>query len=307
MDNLTGPATHLATTGVWFASLHLLGITGVAFAVISFLIKGAFFVNLGYLAYKLAGFVGRLIERRMRQKHEDLNQSLFNLLRQTMQLLALLFCLLLGAQNMGMDVASLIAGLGIGGLAFALAAKDTIANLFGSVMIMLDRPFRVGDWIVAKGVEGTVEEIGFRSTRIRSAYNSLVSIPNSELVISNVDNLGMRSHRRVRETFALVYATPPGQVAAFCDGVRAILLARPTVKADAVTVALTNLGTSALEVLVNYHLAVTTWDAELAERQAVLLAVLGLAESMNVAFAFPTQTLILTQPVAGPSPCPTAR
>jgi MscS family membrane protein len=298
VDSLTGPATHLATTGVWFASLHLIGITGVAYAVIAFLIKGAFFVNLGYLAYKLAGFVGMLIERRMRERHEDINQSLFNLLRQTMQLLALLFCLLLGAQNMGMDVASLIAGLGIGGLAFALAAKDTLANLFGSVMIMLDRPFRVGDYIVAKGVEGTVEEIGFRSTRIRSAYNSLVSIPNSELVISNVDNLGMRSHRRVRETYGLVYGTPPERVTAFCEGVRAILLARPAVKQDAVTVAFTNLGTSALEVLVNYHLSAPSWDAELAERQAVLLAVIRLADSLQVAFAFPTQTLIIENPPA---------
>lgn len=296
VDAMTGPVTHLATTGVWFASLHLLGITGVAYSVIAFLIKGAFFVNIGYLSYKIAGFFGVIAERRMRERHADLNQSLFKLLRQTLQLLALLFCLLLGAQNMGMDVASLIAGLGIGGLAFALAAKDTLANLFGSVMIMLDRPFRVGDYIVAIGVEGTVEEVGFRSTRIRSAHNSLVSIPNSELVIANVDNLGMRSHRRVRETFGLVYGTPPERVTAFCEGVRAILHAKPTVKQDAVTVAFTNLGTSALEILVHYHLSVPNWNAELAERQEVLLAVLRLADSLHLEFAFPTQTLILTRP-----------
>lgn len=291
VEALTGPVTHLATTGVWFASLHLLGITGAAYTVIAFLIKGAFFVNLGYLAYQIAGFLGHLLEHRMRASGKDVNQSLFKLLRQTMQLLAMLFCLLLGAQNMGMDVASLIAGLGIGGLAFALAAKDTLANLFGSIMIMLDRPFRVGDYIVAKGAEGTVEEVGFRCTRIRTAANSLTSMPNSELVMANIDNLGMRTHRRVRETLSLTYDTPPERITAFCDGVRAILVANPAVKQDAIVVAFSTMAASSLDVLVNYHLASPTWDHELAQRQANLLEILRLAERLQVAFAFPTQTL----------------
>lgn len=307
VDALTGPMTHLATTGVWFASLHLIGISGAAYTVIAFLIKGAFFVNLGYLGWKLAGFVGHQIEAHMRQHQQDVNQSLFKLLRQTMQLLALLFCLLLGAQNMGMDVASLIAGLGIGGLAFALAAKDTLANLFGSVMIMIDRPFRVGDYIIVKGVEGSVEEVGFRSTRIRSPNNSLVSIPNSELVVSNIDNMGMRTHRRVREVFGLVYATPPERVEAFCAGVRGILAARPAVKQDAVMVAFSTMAASSLDILVNYHLAVPTWDAEMAERQAILLEVMRLAEALGVGFAFPTQTLHIDSAPGVPAARPEAR
>ena len=76
---------------------------------------------------------------------------------------------------------SLLAGLGLGGLAFALAAKDTAANLFGSIMLILDRPFKIGDAVKAGNVDGTVEEIGFRSTRIRTFYNSLISVPNQGL------------------------------------------------------------------------------------------------------------------------------
>jgi MscS family membrane protein len=303
VEALTGPVTHLGTTGVWFASLHLLGITGTAYTVIAFLIKGAFFVNLAYLAYKLAGFLGNQIEHRVRAKHSDINQGLLRLLSQTMKVLALLFCLLLGAQNMGMDVASLIAGLGIGGLAFALAAKDTLANLFGSIMIMFDRPFRVGDYIIAKGVEGTVEEIGFRSTRIRTVNNSLASVPNSELVLANIDNLGLRPYRRVRETYGLTYGTPNERIDAFCEGVRAILRSTPEVKQDAINVWFNALNASSLDVLVNYHLIVTDWTAELSARHNVLLRVLALADKLGVSFAYPTQTLhIGTLPGAKPTP-----
>ncbi len=291
VDALIGPVTHLGTTGVWFASLHLIGVGGTAYTVIAFLIKGAFFVNLAYLAYKLAGFIGNQLEHRVRQKHQDINQGLLRLLKQTLQILALVFCLLLGAQNMGMDVASLIAGLGIGGLAFALAAKDTLANLLGSVMLMLDRPFRVGDWIKVKGEEGTVEEIGFRCTRIRTFYNSVVSIPNSELVLNNIDNMGMREWRRVRETYAIVYGTPTARIEEFCNGVRAILQACPAVKQDGISVYFNALGASSLDVLVNYHLKAATWNEELEVHQGLLLAVLRLGERIPVEFAFPTQTL----------------
>ncbi len=291
VDAMIGPVTHLGTTGVWFASLHLLGISGSAYTVIAFLIKGAFFINLAYLAYKLADFIGNQMERRVQERHKDINQGLLALLKQTLKILALVFCLLLGAQNMGMDVASLIAGLGIGGLAFALAAKDTLANLFGSMMIMLDRPFRIGDYIIAKGVEGTVEEIGFRCTRIRTLTNSLTSVPNSELVISNIDNLGMREYRRVREVFGLVYSTPPERIDAFCEGVHAILTAHVQVKQDAIVANFSALAGSALEITVNYHLRTDTWNEEMALRHAVLNEVLRLAARLEVAFAYPTQTL----------------
>jgi MscS family membrane protein len=300
IDALIGPITHLGTTGVWFASLHLLGITGSAYTVIAFLIKGAFFINLAYLAYKLADFVGNMMERRVQQRHQDINQGLLRLVKQTMKILALVFCLLLGAQNMGMDVASLIAGLGIGGLAFALAAKDTLANLFGSVMIMLDRPFRVGDFINAKGVEGTVEEIGFRSTRIRTAANSLASVPNSELVLANIDNIGMREYRRVRETWGVAYGTPTAKVEEFCAAVREMLRSHEAVKTDAVEVWLNALSASSLDILVCYHLKVATWTAELEQRQAILLSVVQIAERLHVSFAFPTQTVHLASMPAKP-------
>src|SRR5690606_33156269 len=103
-------------------------------------------------------------------------------------------------QNLNVNVASLLAGLGIGGLAFALAAKDTLANFFGSIMIFSDRPFQVGDWVKIGDAEGIVEEVGFRSSRIRTFYDSLLSIPNGKIVDTPIDNYGARVYRRTFTT-----------------------------------------------------------------------------------------------------------
>ncbi len=297
----------MGTTGIWFASLHLIGVTGVAYTVIAFLIKGAFFVNLAYLAYKLAGFIGGQLENRLQQKHKDVNQGLLRLLSQTMKILALIFCLLLGAQNMGMDVASLIAGLGIGGLAFALAAKDTLANFFGSIMIMLDRPFRVGDWIIVKGSEGSVEEIGFRSTRIRTFYNSLVSIPNAEVVLANIDNMGMREWRRIMTTLSLTYDTSPERIEAFCEGVKNIVKANPCARPDNLHVCFSGYGAASLDILVYCFIKTKDWADELVQRQNIYLQILRLAEQVGVRFAYPTQTLHIESTPEHPSPAPADR
>jgi small-conductance mechanosensitive channel len=121
----------------------------------------------------------------------------------------------------------LLAGLGIGGIAFALAAKDTVENLFGSVTVLVDRPFQVGDWVVIGDQEGTVEEIGFRSMRLRTFYNSRITIPNSLLVKSAVDNLGARRYRRVKCMIGVQYDTPPDRIEAFCEGIRELIRRHP--------------------------------------------------------------------------------
>ena len=123
--------------------------------------------------------------------------------------------LVVGAQQLGIPAYSVIAGLGVGGIAVALAAKDSLANLIGSLLIMFEKPFRVGHWIKVDNIEGFVESIGFRSTRIRTFYNSLVSIPSNHLVNSTVDNMAMRKLRAVRTVLHISYATPADKVEQF--------------------------------------------------------------------------------------------
>lgn len=187
----------------------------------------------------------------------------------------------------GVEVWGFLAGLGIGSLAVALAAQDSIANLFGALNIFLDRPFQVGDWIVVGKLEGTVEEVGFRSCRVRTFHNSLLTIPNSRITSSEVDNLGVRERRRVKLTLGVTYDTPPAALERFVTALRTLLDADPAVDPSP-QVHFHDFGPSALEILVYFHLRVPTWSAELEARARLLLAMLRLAEELEVRFAFPT-------------------
>jgi MscS family membrane protein len=186
---------------------------------------------------------------------------------------------------------SLLAGLGLGGLAFALAAKDTAANVFGSIMILWDRPFVVGDWIRVGAAEGTVEEIGFRSTRIRTFYDSQISVPNSQMANVEVDNLGRRLYRRTRQILGVTYDTSPEKMELFLEGLKNIIKASPVTRKDYFHVVFAGYGSSSLEVMLYYFLKVSDWSQELIAKQNINLEILRLAKELNVDFAFPTQTL----------------
>ena len=172
----------------------------------------------------------------------------------------------------------------------------------------MDRPFQVGDWVKVGAVEGTVEEVGFRSTRIRTFYNSVVTIPNSTFNSINVDNMGVRHRRRVKMTLGLTYDTPPDTVQAFVEGVRGILAAHPYVERT-YEVHFYNMGDSALEILVYFHIVTPTWTDELETKSEVMRQMMRLAEELGVSFAFPSQSLYLEstpeRPVA-PRPSATA-
>lgn len=196
---------------------------------------------------------------------------------------------LIALQSFGLNVMSLMAGLGLGGLALALAAQDTAANLFGSVAIMLDNPFKVGDWIKLKDSEGTVEEIGFRSTRIRTFYNSVLTLPNSTIAKELVDNMGVRPARRIRQVLGITYETPLAVIPQFCDQVRAKILSHSEVNPNSVTVHFNNFNASSLDILVNFHIRVFTGPEEMALQQKIFLEILQVAADLKVNFAYPTQ------------------
>ena len=121
------------------------------------------------------------------------------------------------AQNLGYSISGLLAGLGIGGLALAMASKDTLANLFGSIMILIDRPFHVGDWITFPGGDGTVEEVGMRSTRVRTFAKTVVSIPNHAMANATVENHSLMPKRRIKFKLGVTYESTVDQVTGLVD------------------------------------------------------------------------------------------
>ncbi|MFQ5428953.1 MAG: mechanosensitive ion channel family protein, partial [Phycisphaerae bacterium] len=188
---------------------------------------------------------------------------------------------------------TILGGLGIGGLALALAAQEVIKNLFGSITVMVDRPFEIGDWVKIGDVEGTVEAVGFRSTRVRTFYNSQINVPNGKLIDAVVDNLGRRRYRRIRCQLGLTYDTPPEKIEAFCEGVRELIRRHPFTRKDYYHVYFNEFGPSSLNVLLYCFHEAPDWGTELRERHRLFLDIIRLAHRLGVEFAFPTQTLHL--------------
>jgi len=189
------------------------------------------------------------------------------------------------------NVTALLAGVSIGAVAIGLAAKDTVANVFGSMMIFLDKPFQIGDWINYSGIDGTVEKVGIRATRVRTFANSLVYIPNGQLTNSAVNNYGLRIFRRFKTTVAITYDTPPVLIEKFIDGMRGIVANHPDTRKDYFEIHLNDFGPSSLQILFYIFFAVPSWSEELRGRHEVMLSIIQLADELGVRFAFPTSTL----------------
>ena len=195
----------------------------------------------------------------------------------------------------GVDTTTLIAGATIGGLAFALASQDTVKNLIGTIMIFLDKPFHIDDWIEAGEVVGTVERVGFRSTRVRAADTSVYQIPNSKLSEIVINNKGLRLYRRYNTNLGLRYDTPPELIEAFVNGVRKIVIEHPETRSDSYNVEFTGFGDSALLIMVNVYFKSLAWGVEQSSKHRLHIAIIKLAAELGVEFAFPSSTVTIEQ------------
>ena len=210
-------------------------------------------------------------------------------------------------QNLDVNITSLIAGLGLGGLAVALAAQDTLKNLLGGATILADKPFQVGDWVILDDIEGTVEQVGFRSTRIRTFADSLITMPNARMTDTAVNNMGQRTWRRYYTTVGIAYHTDPDRIQAFVEGVRAIVRSNPNMRHDYYIVELHSFGSSSLNIMVYTFIGASNWNEELRTRHVFNLDMIRLANELQVEFAFPTQTLHLASSVEGAQEIPAPR
>jgi len=189
--------------------------------------------------------------------------------------------------------AALLGGLGIGGIAIALASQETLSNFLGSITLLVDRPFEVGDNVKIDTVEGSVESLGFRSTRIRTGLDSQVTLPNSKLASSSIDNLGRRKYRRYLGKLNLEYGTPADRIDAFCEGIRELIRRHPHTRKDFYAVYLNDFTIASLDVLVLVFFEAPDYSTELRERHRLLTDILRLAERIGVTFAYVAQQVQL--------------
>lgn len=242
--------------------------------------------------YKIVDVIAAYFSKLAERTESTLDDQLVPLIRKSLKAFVVIIgTLFVLKEGLDLDIIPFLTGLSIGGVAIALAAQDTIKNFFGSIMIFLDRPFQVGDWITSGDLDGTVEEVGFRSTRVRTFRNSVMYIPNGKVADATIDNHGLRQYRRFYSTITITYDTPPDLVEEFVKGLREIVLSHPDTRKDTFHVYFNNLSSYSLDIMFYIFFEVPTWAEELRCRHEVLIKIMKLANSLDVRFAFPTQTV----------------
>jgi MscS family membrane protein len=190
------------------------------------------------------------------------------------------------------DITALIAGLGIGGIALALAAKDSLENLLGSVTIFFDQPFKVGDMVNFGGTTGVVEKVGFRSTRLRTLDKTYVTVPNRMITNTELDNYSERTHRRSNFTIGLVYGTTEEQISGITSDLKDLLLEHPMID-EGFEVRFKDFGASSLDIMVIYNVRTIEWSKYLEVREEINFKIMGIVEKHGSSFAFPSTSVYL--------------
>ncbi len=281
--------------GFYFAIISLqlpetIGVVNIANLVHKAYVLILSFILLYYL-FKLIDVVGHFIYKTTEKTHSKLDDQLAPLIVKSLRVFVVTLGILFILNNFGYNIASLLAGLGIGGLAFALAAQDTVSNLFGSFTIFTDKPFHIGDWIEIGDFEGTVEEVGFRSTRIRRFDQAQVTVPNSQFIKNGVINYSAMKKRRIKFNLGITYGTTASQMTEVVEGIKQIIKEDSRFDHNFYMVHFTDFGDYSLNIFIYCFTKTTVWDEYLTVREEFHLKIMQMLEEMGVDIAFPTQTL----------------
>ncbi len=295
LRSASGPAVLLIFTGGLNVSMLFLSMSEPVRSAADTLIQLLISVSIAYFLYRLVDVAEYYLNRYAGKTESKLDDMLVPLIRKTIRVVIVIIVGLYVAESVsGKPMSTIIAGLGLGGLAFALAAQDSIKNFFGSVMILLDKPFGVGDRISIDGYDGPVEEVGFRSTKIRTLTGHLVTVPNEKMVSSTVENIGRRPYIRRLMNITITYDTPPDKVERAVKIIEELLDNHEGMNPDFPPRAFFNgFNDWSLNLLVLYwYHPPEYWDF-CAFSEQFNLKLMRAFEEEGIEFAFPTQTLYL--------------
>ncbi len=260
-----------------------------AFNVLKMSFSGTFI----WFSFRLIDILSLHFASYAKYTDSKLDDQLVPLLRKTLKTVVSIIIFLWMMQLMGYKVSALLAGLGIGGLAVALALQDTLANLFASIIILLDQPFRVGDRIVVENTDGVVEEIGLRSTRIRTLSKTLVSIPNKIVAGTTIDNIDKMPKRKVSQVIGITYETTASQMEQALSELKKIISDDKGIDKDFFVVRFTDFGDSSLNIEIIYFTVTVDYDAHLAVKEKINLAIMRKIEELGLSMAFPSRTVYI--------------
>jgi len=280
----------LAIMGMWYAlqTLHLND-------KLESIIGNAYYILIVFdIAWLVVRLLDALVERYIvpftQETETKLDDQLLPIVRKSIKATVWILATLVALNNAGYDVSAILASLGIGGLAFALAAKDTVANLFGSLTIFLDEPFEIGDRIIVNGYDGFVEDVGLRSTRLRLLNGRIITMSNSSMTNSPVENITSEPSRKITLDLGLTYNTDDKQMQEAMDILQEIVKANELLEEECIT-AFFSFGDFALTIRLIYYIKKESCIFQ--SQSSVNLAILKRFNQKNLEFAFPTQTILL--------------
>jgi MscS family membrane protein len=260
------------------------------------LIRKSYLVAVGFIAvwagYRLVDVFAQYLDDIASKDDDSVKGQFVPVIKQSLRLFTLIIGGLTILSSLDVDIKALLGGLGIGGIAIALAAQDAVGNFIGTLSIFTDRPFKVGDWIiVGDKVDGNVEQIGFRSTKVRTWPKTLMSIPNKVLATEIIDNWSRMPKRRVKMTVGVTYSTTADQMEELLRRIRQLLRDDAGVDSSFFLVRFTDFGASSLDIFLYYFTQSTQWDEHLGVRERVNLNLMRIIRDMGLSIAFPTRSI----------------
>lgn len=292
-DPIVAPARLAAWIVLFYGGTYALQLPDQASAMMTIAFKVLFIISATWILIRLVDIVSGILKRRLEASGNTATITLVPLGRRVIKAFVYILAILSVLQNLGFNISGVLAGLGIGGIAVALAVQKTLENLFGGFVLVADRPVRIGDFCSAGGYLGTVEDIGIRSSKIRTLDRTLVNVPNAELSTASIENYSVRDRIRLHTTLQFGYDTSPDQMRYLLVEIRRMLYAHPRTNPDPCRVRFINFGAHSLDIEIFLYIDTTDWNEFTAIREDIYLRIMDIATASGATFAYPSQTLYL--------------
>ena len=293
LDVIDRPVQLLVVSAALYISAAILGLVGTYSVIASKCVETLILIAVFWTLFGIAGYVKHAIAKITKRTNTHLDTIAAEYITTAAKAAVFILGALCVLQVWVDNITGLIAGLSIGGVAIALAAQDTAANIFGSITVMLDHPFDIGEYIEVDGVAGTVEKMGIRSTRIRTLDQSLVIVPNKTMSSANITNWTKIDRRRVLFNVGVTYATTKAQLEELISRITAMLESRDDIRKEGIMVGFAEFGESALQISVRFYTLTGDVGEAAIMRGKVNFAIMDIINDMGLSFAYPSQTVYI--------------
>ncbi|MDD2234494.1 MAG: mechanosensitive ion channel family protein [Desulfitobacteriaceae bacterium] len=280
--------------GIYFALVFLPLDNNYNTLIIKFY-RSILIILIGWGLYNLASTSSAFFVKITRRLEIELDRILLPFISKLLQVVVIVMIISVIASEWGYNVGGLVAGLGLGGLAFALAAQDTISNFFGGIVIITEKPFSINDWIKTPSVEGIIEDITFRSTKIRTFSQALVTVPNSTLANEPITNWTRMGKRQITFNLRLAYSTPRDKIKICVERISCLLKNHHEIDQEIIIVHFNEFNESSLDIILYFFTKTTVWLEYLCIREEINLEIMKILEQENVQIALPSRSIYLEQ------------